>query len=949
LRAIRFAEPVHLWLLNRAGYWLVGPRPEDEWAFMYPERRDRSLAHRDTALWQALNDTGRETHEFTDPAGFFAFGWVSPFAKAKTAVSSPLRDNAWAVVGAVSAADIAQLIGGIRQRNTLIFSVGALLLAGLSIALADAIRRRALAESLAGARRRYEAMVQQLPIGVYQLDFDGRLLFANPAMQHALPRITGHSLRAGEPLLDCLQQPHWRQLREELERDGKVLNREVAIPGESSGTDWFEVTAVRNATEGGTIDGVIIDVTDRKLAALALEDDERRFRMLLEWAPDAVIVTDTEGGMVMTNVLVNTLLGYGREDLVGRNIEELIPFNYRRDDEPDGENTGATSGLCPVERGRRVLALARDGEAIPVEITFCPVHTVTEQLVMVIMRDVRERERIESELRILSEAVEHSPNGILITNTSGVIEYVNTMFCDMHGYRREEVIGKTPDILGTPETALATHLSLWQALKAGEVWRGEMRKLRKDGTLYWCMESTAPVRDHRGQVSHYVSILEDISERKFAAETIRRLAYYDTHTNLPNRRLFQERLARTIVEARREKRSFAVLYLDLDRFKEVNETLGHNAGDQLLKEAAQRFANCLREIDTVARLGGDEFAVLMIHLDNAGSAARVADKLVDTMRNPVLIGNRELVVTTSIGIALYPGDGENSEALIKAADVALYRAKSRGRGGFQFYSEEFSRNSLERLNMEARLRKALNREDFHLVYQPQFDTETDVPVGVEALIRWRDDTLGVVPPEKFIPLAEDAGLIIPIGEWVLHRACQDMQALVNGNFYLSVNLSPHQFCYDGMLPFLQDTLDATGMSARSLVMEITETTLMEARGEAVAVLQLLKDFGVQVSLDDFGTGYSSLNYLKRFPLDSLKIDKSFVSDIAENLDDRAIVEAIIALAHSLRLGVVAEGVETREQLHLLTELGCRKFQGYLFSQPLELDRLKTLLGSPGHH
>jgi diguanylate cyclase (GGDEF)-like protein/PAS domain S-box-containing protein len=554
------------------------------------------------------------------------------------------------------------------------------------------------------------------------------------------------------------------------------------------------------------------------------------------------------------------------------------------------------------------------------------------------------RRQGEERLRKLSRAVEQSANAVLITDHDGVIEYVNPWFTKITGYTPEDVVGKNPRILKSAETHPETYRRLWDTLLSGKEWHGELHNTKKNGELYWCMEAISPLKNEAGVVTHFVAITEDISARKRTEQTIRHLAFHDALTSLPNRRLFRDRLHQAVVAAEREHSGFALMLLDLDHFKKINDTLGHNAGDELLVIVAERLGGRLRKEDTLARMGGDEFALIATDIVQPKDAARVAEALQQALRAPLQLQGRELFLSTSVGITIYPNDADAVDNLVKNADIALYRAKDLGRDNFQFFTPAMNTAIMLRQDMENSMRCALERAEFVLLYQPQVNLASGRMHCVEALIRWRHPEQGLIAPADFVPLAEETGMIVAIGDWVLRTACAQARAwqLAGMPMRVAVNLSPRQFKHGDLANQIENILRETGLDSQFLEIEMTEGMLLEDTAQTSATLDTLHRMGLQISIDDFGTGYSSLSYLKRLPLHILKIDQSFVRDIHTDPDDRSIVTAVIALAHSLHLSVVAEGVETAEQLAFLRALGCDTMQGYLFSPPVAPDEVLTM-------
>lgn len=547
-----------------------------------------------------------------------------------------------------------------------------------------------------------------------------------------------------------------------------------------------------------------------------------------------------------------------------------------------------------------------------------------------------ERAQTEISLNKLSQAVEQSPNVIVVTDMSARIEYVNAAFVETTGYSQAEVIGKNPRLLQSGKTPPSTYLDMWMHLNAGETWRGELTNRRKDGSEYIESVRISPVRQADGKVVNYLAIKEDITEKKQAEARIAQLAHFDFLTGLPNQALLRDRVELAMKLAQRNGTQMAMMFLDIDHFKNINDTLGHRIGDELLIQLARRLKSLLREEDTLSRMGGDEFVLLLPDTD-ADRAAHMAEQLLETVARSCHVEQYELVVTPSIGIAIYPGDGADFDRLYQSTDVAMYRAKKEGRNCFRFYTSEMQERSARRLLLENALRHALVRDQFQLNYQPQISMQDGRIIGAEALLRWQHPELGAVSPAEFIPVAEDSGLILPIGEWVLRTAVAQLKAWIGSGLpaiTIAVNLSAVQFREDRLPEMVVQILQDAGLPPQYIELELTESAAMEAPLAAIAVMDELHARGIRMSIDDFGTGYSSLSYLRKFKVSKLKIDQSFVRDISEDPESRAIVSAIITLASSMGFQTIAEGVETAGQLAFLRLQGCDEVQGYYFSKPL---------------
>ena len=566
------------------------------------------------------------------------------------------------------------------------------------------------------------------------------------------------------------------------------------------------------------------------------------------------------------------------------------------------------------------------------------------------LRERAQKRQSDEQLRQLSRALESSSNGVMITSSIQLdhpIVYVNPAFERITGYSPAEVIGQSGRFLVRDDLAQKGLNEIRACLREHREGQAVLRNYRKDGELFWNELSIAPVRDESGHVTtHFVSIINDVTERITYEQQLEYHATHDTLTGLVNRNLLNDRIDQAILQAKHSERLVGVMLLDLDRFKLINDGFGHIPADNLLKAVATRLAHCVRDTDTVARLGGDEFVVVLGGIDDADSVASVAAKIMRNLTLPLSIEGKEVFVTASVGIAMYPRDGDHGENLLRNADVAMYRVKEHGRNNFRFYAPEMSHMALDRLDMEGNLRRALERDEITVFFQPIVSLASGRIVGAEALVRWNHPRIGMIHPPEFIPLAEETGLIIPLGERVLRLACQQIAAWQTASLpplKVSLNISARQFRQENLPELLQRVLAETGIAAEALEFELTESMVMHDVENAIAMLRELKQIGVTLALDDFGTGYSSLAYLKRFPIDVLKIDRSFVRDIDREADDAAIAHAVIAMAHSLGLQVTAEGVENEAQLALLRQYGCNDFQGYLFSRPVPAEEFSLLL------
>lgn len=688
------------------------------------------------------------------------------------------------------------------------------------------------------------------------------------------------------------------------------------------------------------------DISDRKRAEAESKAAKDHFLAVARSTPDAIVAFSEDGVIVSWNEAAQAIYGYREEEVLGKPLSLLIPERLhavnaawvkRLAHQKDRHNfTGK-----PIE----AYGVRKSGEEFPVEFSVGRWREEGRNFFSVTARDITKRKQSEEKLRHLSQAVEQSPADVVITDAEGVIQYVNPRFCQITGYSAKEVIGKKPSILKSGRTPGNLYETLWATITTGNEWRGELLNRKKDGTLFWQHAIISAIRDAKGEITHFISVKEDISIRKEYEERLVRQANYDALTGLPNRVLAMDRLRQAIAQAQRYGHKVALMLLDLDDFKKVNDTMGHAAGDILLKDASARLVGCLREGDTVARLGGDEFVVLLPDLTDITSAEIVAEKILTVCNEPFEISGTEVYIAGSIGIALFPDDERDPMLLMRNADAAMYRAKREGKGVFRFFTPEMNAKALEHMRIEAQLRHAIERDELKVYYQPLVDNGTGRLVGAEALLRWNNPVLGEVSPEVFIPLAEETGLILPIGAWVLRTACREAASWQRPehSMFVAVNISGKQFQKRTLVETVRSSLSESGLPAACLELELTESVLLEHTADTLAIIQELETMGVGFAIDDFGTGFSSISYLRRFPFDTLKIDRSFIKDLGENEGDAELVKSIIAMANSMQLNVVGEGVETAGQREFLKLSGCHFAQGWLYSRPIPADQFQVLI------
>lgn len=552
----------------------------------------------------------------------------------------------------------------------------------------------------------------------------------------------------------------------------------------------------------------------------------------------------------------------------------------------------------------------------------------------------------EEKLKVFSVAIDQSPNAIVLTDTNGRIEYTNKHFTDTSGYTYQEAKGKNPSFLSSGHTPKELYQELWTTISNGKVWTGDLQNKTKEGQFFWESTQIAPIFNADGDIAHYLAIKEDITIRKSYEAQLLRQANFDSLTNLPNRILAFDRIAQALINHNRDRGHVVIMVVDLDHFKNINDTLGHDTGDEILVQSAQRLKHSVRVEDTIARLGGDEFLVILSNVTGEKVVDSIAEKIIKTFQKPLQTEGRDIYITASIGVTLYPEDGEDPQALLKNADAAMYRAKAEGRNNFCYFTKAMNDQAKARFEIEHELRGALANHEFELHFQPIVSADDQHPVAMEALLRWHNDKLGNVSPDTFIKLAEDIGIIVPIGEWVLENACMtaaNWSIKYSRPIRVAVNVSVRQFKAGNLLQTVDHALKHSGLAANKLEIEVTEGLLLEDNLEVQDILNQLHSRGVRLSIDDFGTGYSALSYLNKFPFDILKIDRSFVHDLEQNTEAANLIMAIISMAHTLNMPVIGEGIETEQQYAFLRDHNIDLIQGYFFSRPLTFSQFENYM------
>ncbi len=798
---------------------------------------------------------------------------------------------------------------------------------------------RHLFEDIGRREERFRTIVTQVPGAVFRVRPDGAIDFVSEAIADISGYPAALVMRGSAEAWTNLIAPDDRRMQRHVVREAIAAGLPYQVEYriiDAVGTErWVDEKGQPLVGPDGAVlwvDGILSDISERK-------HDQVRIEGLL--AEQSAILDNVMFGVmflrrrrvVSANRRCEELFGYTSGQLTGASMALLFPPGEEFEESGSRQYATLAEGKYFTEErqylrsdGSTVWCLASGYALDPQR---------AEDGSIWVFADVTERKLAEEKLRLSATVLEHIADGVMVIDVNGRIVAINPAFTQITGYIEIEAIGQDSMLTRSSRHDVAFYMEMWEDLREHGFWRGEIWNMRKNGELYLEGLTVSAVRDNQGETTHYVAVFSDITKVKESQDKLDHMAHHDPLTALPNRLLFHDRLQHALQRAGRDKEQLAILFIDLDRFKNVNDTLGHHVGDELLKQVAIALAGELREGDTLARLGGDEFIVLLENIDGQAGAGHVAGKLVSMFEQPFMVADYELFVTGSVGISVYPQDATDLNMLIRNADVAMYQAKARGRNGFQYYAPSMTGEGVERLRLETMLRRSIEKGEIFLNYQPQVEVDSGRLIGVEALVRWDNPELGLVPPVRFIPLAEDTGFINQLGKWVLYESCRQMIRWQDAGLYvpkIAVNLSVKQFERGSIVCMVAEILKETGLEPHRLQLEVTESVIMNT-GDALVFINDLHAIGVGLAIDDFGTGYSSLAYLKQLPVQTLKIDRSFIKDISTDSNDEAIAIAIIQLGKSLNLSVIAEGVETEDQAAFLLRHGCNQAQGYLYSRP----------------
>jgi diguanylate cyclase (GGDEF)-like protein/PAS domain S-box-containing protein len=823
------------------------------------------------------------------------------------------------------------------------------------VSFMDITERKQMEEALRQSEEKHRIIIENSLDGYFEIDLAGNLTFFNESQCEIF----------GYPKEDLMGMNNRQYADEENAKKvfeafneiyktgttGKIFDYEII---RKDGTKrQVEVSASLKIDSSGKrigFRGTTRDITERRKMEETIRQSEEKYRTILDEMEDAYFEVGLSGNFIFVNDAVCRHLGYSREELIGANFrgqmaEEEIDIVYK-----------AFSNVYITGKPEKVISykvIRKDGTTAFAEIAGLPLQNRKGEIIGFrgIGRNITKRRQMEDAIRQSEEKyraiLENMQEGYFEVDLAGNFTFFNDSICLLFGYTQEEMMGMNNRQLTNKENAKILFQAFNKIYKTGEPTKGfDWEVIRKDGSKIFIEASVSLQKDSSGKSIGFRGITRDVTERKFTEEKIQYMATHDALTGLPNRLMFNQLINHTIQTAQRYQRQFAVLFIDLDRFKTINDTMGHEAGDQLLQEIATRLKQTLRVVDVAARLGGDEFVILIEEISDSNHAATVAHKILTSIIKPITIMGQECRITASIGICMFPKDAQDEQSLMKNADIAMYLAKEEGKNNYQFYSGDIQSKSLERLSIETNLRCALDRNELSLHYQAKVDFKTNVITGVEALLRWQNPYLGSVTPTQFIPVAEETGLIVSIGRWVMRSACeQNISWQQQGlpTVCMAVNLSPRQLTDDNLIDDISTALNDSGMAPNLLELEITEGMVMQNPTRMIAVLAKIKNLGVRLAIDDFGTGYSSLAQIKHFPIDTLKVNRSFIRNFPQDTEDKAITKAIIAMGKTLSLTVVAEGVETEDQMNFLKDHCCDEMKGYYFSKPIMPEQFADLL------
>jgi diguanylate cyclase (GGDEF)-like protein/PAS domain S-box-containing protein len=797
---------------------------------------------------------------------------------------------------------------------------------------------------------------ETLPCPIVALDLEGRVTLWNKATEIATGWRAGEVLDTDFPAISPRYQENFRRAIANVAAGNSLFQEELRGIHKNGSLIkiQFSSSPIRNAENEVT--GILVTFVNQSQREKNIENELSKGNIFIERVLDNLPVglavnTIDKGNIGYANRKFLEIYG-GWSDANFTDLESFFAHVYPNPDERETVRQMILSDIATGDpekmRWDDMRITMRDGSDKIIAVRNIPVQEMN--LMISTVQDVTEQKFTEQALReserryqVMAEA---SPVGIFRLDEDGRCCHVNKRWREIAGLTQSQVLGKSWDVAVHPDDKSMVSDTWKIAVMEGRAFKAECRFKRPGGRTSWVFTQAEPIFDAQGLLEGFIGSVTDISRRKRTEEEIRQLAYYDPLTRLPNRSFFMEQLERALASAQRTGRQVALLFCDLDNFKDVNDSLGHDKGDILLQIIAGRLSSCTRRGDTLSRFGGDEFVLLLPSVTASSQIVAVARKIQRAMSKPFDLDGHEVYTTTSIGIAVHPSDGGDVQALLKHADMAMYVAKGRGRNRYQFFSEEMNNRAQERLSMEAGLRQAIARDELNLVWQPQYCLETDTLLGAEALLRWNHPELGQIRPDQFIPLAEETGLIHSIGAWVLRQACRQARLWKDTGaegLRFAVNLSASQFMEPSLVSMVKDILSEEDLDASWLELEITESILMRDAEIAMKTLGLLQQFGINLAIDDFGTGYSSLLYLKKYPISRIKIAKEFVTDITRDKTDAAIAGTVITMAKNLEMRVIAEGVETEGQAEILRQLGCHEVQGYLYSRPISASEFGALL------